>query len=779
MKHNDIQGLTAEEVSERVKNGQSNGSLDIKTKSVPKIFRDNIFTLFNIINVILAVLVAFVGSWRNMLFMGVIVSNIAIGIFQEIRSKRVIDRLSIISAPKAHLIRDGSEQVLPVSEIVTDDIMLLARGRQVCADAVVLDGECEADESLITGESDPVAKKQGDELLSGSFIVSGNCTARAVRVGAQSTSGRITSGAKYVKKHSSEMMKAINKIIQIVSVCIVPFGLILFYKAFYVTKLPVEEGVTSTVAALIGMIPEGLVLLTSIALAVSAIRLGQRQTLCQDLYCVETLARVDVLCLDKTGTLTEGCMEVREVHPLDNDFDVDGALNAFSSAFPDPNATLRAVCERWSDGSDVSALKTIPFSSARKWSAAQFDVLGTVVLGAPSFVLGNDYAQIADICEEYASKGFRVLVLAQSPLPLCDNAPPCNTSAKALVMLSDKIRSSAPDTLDYFKQQGVALKVISGDDPVTVSSVAKRSGLGGAENYVDMGNIDDERIPDIAEKYSVFGRVTPDQKLLLVKALKAAGHKVAMTGDGVNDVLALKEADCSVAMQSGSDAARSVSQLVLLTSDFSSMPLVVEEGRRCINNIQRSAALFLVKTIFSFLLAAAFLVLPYGYPFKPIQMTLISALAIGAPSFLLALEPNKNLVRGRFIVNVMKKAAPGGISVAVGIGLLTAAESVFGFAPEDVSAMATYVTGYACFLVLGNVCRPFKKWRAAMLAVLIAAFAGAVWLFPRIFYIVPLTSAEWIALAILAAIVLSVQIAVGLTARILTKKSPHKNISRG
>lgn len=705
-----------------------------------------------------------------MLFMGVIVSNVTIGIFQEIRSKRVIDRLSIISAPKAHLIRGGSEQVLPVSDIVTDDIMLLASGRQVCADGIVLDGECEADETLITGESDPVPKKQGDELLSGSFIVSGSCAARAVRVGAQSTSGRITSGAKYVKKHSSEMMKSINKIIRVVSACIVPFGAVLFYKAFYVAKLPVEEGVTSTVAALIGMIPEGLVLLTSIALAVSAIRLGRRQTLCQDLYCVETLARVDVLCLDKTGTLTEGCMEVREVCRLDDDFDVDSALNAFASAFPEPNATLKAVRERWTDGSDVSALKTMPFSSARKWSAAQFDGLGTIALGAPGFLPCNDYARISDICGEFTEKGFRVLVLAQSPLPLTDNGLPGCISAKALLVLSDKIRASAPDTLEYFKRQGVTLKVISGDDPVTVSNIAGQAGLDDAENFVDMSKIANENIPEIAEKHTVFGRVTPNQKLLLVKALKKAGHKVAMTGDGVNDVLALKEADCSVAMQSGSDAARSVSQLVLMSSDFSSMPLVVEEGRRCINNIQRSAALFLVKTIFSFLLAAAFLVLPYGYPFKPIQMTLISALAIGAPSFLLALEPNKSLVRGSFLVNVMKKAAPGGISVAVGIGMLTAAESVFGFAPDEISSMAAYLTGFACFLVLGNVCRPFKKRRAAMLAVLIAAFAGAVRLFPEVFYIVPLSAAEWTALSVLAAVVLSVQIAAGLIARMLTKK---------
>ncbi|MDE7363120.1 MAG: cation-translocating P-type ATPase [Oscillospiraceae bacterium] len=767
MKHTDpTKGLTAAEAAERVSMGLSNGSLDIRTKSVPRIFCDNIFTLFNLINIILALLVALVGSWRNMLFMGVIVSNVAIGIFQEIRSKRVIDRLSIISAPKAHLIRDGSAQVLPVNGVVVDDILQLESGRQVCADGVVVDGECEADESLITGESDPVPKKSGDEVLSGSFIVSGACTVQVTRVGAQSASGRITSSAKYIKKHSSEMMRSINKIIRIVSVCIVPFGLILFYKALYVSELPLETGVTSTVAALVGMIPEGLVLLTSIALAVSAVRLGRKQTLCQDLYCVEALARVDTLCLDKTGTITEGCMEVREVKALDKDFDVDAALNAFAAAFPEPNATLRAVCERYSDGSPLSAVETVPFSSARKWSAAQFDALGTVALGAPSFVLGSDYSRIADICEEYTAQGFRVLVLAQSPLLLGDGLPD-DISAKALIVLSDKIRSSAPDTLAYFKEQGVALKVISGDDPVTVSNVARRAGLDGG--FVDMSKITDDELPEAAEKYTVFGRVTPEQKLLLVKALKDKGHKVAMTGDGVNDVPALKEADCSVAMQSGSDAARSVSQIVLLNSDFASMPLVVGEGRRCINNIQRSAALFLVKTIFSFLLAAAFLVLPYGYPFKPIQMTLVSALAIGAPSFLLALELNKSLVRGGFLANVMKKAAPGGISVAVGIGLLTAAENVFGFAPEEVSSMAALLTGFACFLVLGSVCKPFTKPRAVMFAALVGAFAGAALLFPGVFYIVPLTGKEWIALGVLAAVVPAVQAIVGAIAGRISK----------
>lgn len=763
MKHTDINaGLSSEEAEYRAKNGQSNGSLDIKTKSIFRIFRDNIFTLFNLINIILAVLVISVGNRRNVLFMGVIISNTTIGIFQEIRSKRMIDRLSILSAPKAHLIRDGKEAILPVCDIVVGDIMTVSSGRQVCADGVVLNGECEADESLITGENAPIPKKIGDELLSGSFIVSGYAAAQAVRVGSQSVSGRITRSAKYIKKRSSEMMDAIDKIIRIVSICIVPFGLVLFYKMFFVVKQPLESGVTSTVAALIGMIPEGLVLLTSIALAVSAIRLARAQTLCQDLYCVESLARVDVLCMDKTGTITEGCMEVCETEQLDERFDADGALSAFAAAFPEPNSTLKAVRERFPCETSPKPIRTVAFSSARKWSAAQFKGLGTLVLGAPEFVLGEDYRDIEKKCEKYAQSGMRVLVLASSPLPAEGVSLPNELSAKAIIALSDKIRRSAPDTLDYFKRQGVTLKVISGDDPKTAADAARRAGLNNSESFIDMSKVPDEIIPNIAEKYTVFGRVSPEQKLLLIKALKSLGHKVAMTGDGVNDVPALKEADCSVAMQSGSDAARSVSQLVLLNSDFSSLPLVVAEGRRCINNIRRSASLFLVKTIFSFLLAAAFLFLPFEYPFKPVQMTLISAVMIGIPSFLLALEPNKERVRGDFLTSVLKRSAPGGISVAVGIGMLTALEGILGLPPEAVSTIAALLTGTACFAVLANVCRPFKKRRAAMLAVLAVIFAAAAVFFGEFFYIMPLDHTEWRILAALIPAVLLVQLAVGI-----------------
>ena len=771
-------GLTTAEAEERIKNGLSNGDIDVKTKSIKHIFFDNIFTFFNLINVVLAVLVLIAGSFRNALFMIIIICNIGIGIFQEIRSKRVIDKLSIISAPKAYILRDGKEITMPVSDVVVDDIMLLSAGKQVCADAVIVEGECEANESLITGESDAIPKKIGDELISGSFVVSGSVKAQATRVGAQSTSGKITSGAKYIKKRSSEMMNSIDKIIRIIAVCIIPFGAVLLLKDFFVLHETFENGITTTVAALIAMIPEGLVLLTSVALAISSIRLARKQTLCQDLYCVESLARVDVLCLDKTGTITEGTQEITETILLDNDFDIKKTLGAFVSAFQDANPTLTAIADKFSEKPENALIKSIPFSSARKWSAAEFEGLGSIAVGAPSFVLGENYSKIADKCEKYTIKGFRTLVVAQSDKPLGEKTLPDNISAKAIIVMSDKIRKSAPKVLEYFKEQGVALKVISGDDPKTVSSIAVRAGLDNAENYIDMGKISDEELPDIVEKYSVFGRVTPNQKLAIIKALKEKGHKTAMTGDGVNDVPALKEADCSITVQAGSDAARAVSQIVLMDNDFASMPLVVAEGRRCINNIQRSASLFLVKTIFAFLLAVAFLFLPYTYPFRPIQMTLVGALTIGAPSFLLALEPNHNLVKGSFLENIMRKAAPGGVSAALGIGLVIVAQELFNFTADVTSTMATFLLGAACFGALWSVCYPFNKIRMVMFIVLASVFC----LIPivsenlrNLFYLKPLAVTELIVLGVLIAVVWGARFALGkLAYKIKFKRKSNK-----
>ena len=750
-------GLSTAEALSRAASGQSNGGYEIKTKSYARIICENVFTLFNLINVVLAAMVLAVGSFRNALFMGVVICNTAIGIFQSIRAKRAIDKLSIISAPKARVIRDGEENSIAVGDVVPDDIMVFSAGMQICADCLVLEGECETDESLITGESSAVFKKAGDELFSGSFVLSGYVTARAVRIGAQSASGRITSGSKYIKKTNSGMMRSINVILKVVSVCIVPFGAVLLYKSLVILKLPLGESVTAMTAALIGMIPEGLVLLTGIALAISAIRLSRRNTLCRDLFCVEALARADVLCLDKTGTLTEGRMAVSEAIPLDPEYKEE-YLSAFTGAFPERNPTLDAIWERFGGSSSYKVINTVPFSSARKWSAAAFEGPGTLVLGAPEFVFPNN-AQIAQKCEKYSENGMRTLVFARSSLPINFDFPklPDDLKALALFVLSDMLRPEAKATLEYFKRQGVEIKVISGDDPAAVSRIAERAGLENARNFADMSRVPDNEIRDIAEKYSVFGRAAPEQKLKLIKALKAAGHKTAMVGDGVNDVLALREADSSIAMNSGSDAVRAVSQIVLMNSELSPLPLVVSEGRRCINNIRRSAALFLTKTIFSFLLTAVYLFLPLNYPFKPIQLTLISAVMIGIPSFLLALEPNDARVSGGFLAHILNNSAAGAISAALGVILLTAAENFLSISPDTASTMAVTIAAAAFLGTLFHVCRPFNKARTAMFSALAVLFSGVALLFPEIFYLTSLSTAQTAALALLCIIVTVIQ----------------------
>lgn len=731
-------GLTTAQAEERVKSGRANGNFNVPTKSVKQIVKENLFTLFNLVNVILAALVISVGSYRNVLFMGVIICNIAIGIFQEVRAKRTIDKLSLISAPKAYTLRDGSVCETAVSNVVLDDIIVLNTGNQVCADGIVVSGECEVDESMITGESEAVTKHTGDEILSGSFIVCGETKAQVIRVGKDNYANKIASGAKYIKKPNSEMMNSINKIIRVVSACIVPIFLILLFKSIFITQQTYERGIVSTVAAIIGMIPEGLVLLTSIALAVSTIRLAQKKTLCQDLYCIETLARVDVLCLDKTGTITEGSMLVNDVVPLKDEVDFSAPLTALTNALTDKNPTFCAIKEKFGGETDWVTKTVIPFSSAKKWSAAAFDSKGTYIIGAAEFILGENNS-VTPKTVQYSEKGKRVLLLAHS-----DNYPdgkelPRGIEPLALIIISDKIRAEAKDTLDFFAKQGVELKVISGDNPVTVANIAKEAGMKNADKFVDASTLkSDKEIYDAAQKYTVFGRVTPYQKLELVKSLKAQGHKVAMTGDGVNDVLALKEADCSVAMQSGSDAARNVSHLVLLDSNFASMPLVVAEGRRSINNIQRSASLFLVKTIYAFILAISFVFITSPYPFSPIQLTLISGLAIGIPSFLLALEPNHNIIKGTFIANVMTRALPGGLTVALSILALVLCSTIFSIDTVTMSTMATFLTGGIAFIVLGRVCYPFNKMRMGMFILLAAAFVGAVSLFSGLFLITPI-----------------------------------------
>ena len=740
-------GLSSEQVAKLTSEGKINGTPDSPTKSVGEIIRTNTLTFFNLVNVILGVLVLLTGSLKNCLFLGVIICNTVIGIFQEIRAKKVIDKLSLISAPKVTVLRDGRSAELHSAEIVLGDLMLLNTGRQVCADCTVLEGECEVNESLITGESDPVLKKEGDELLSGSFIVSGNVKAEVVRVGADSFASKITAGAKYLKKSNSVMLKSLDRIIKVIAVCIVPMAIGLFLNAILVSEQETNRAIVSTVAALIGMIPEGLYLLASVVMAVSVIRLAAGKTLAQDMYCTETLARVDVLCLDKTGTITEGIMQVEGTELLQEDFPLDKAMTAFCACMTDDNPTFNAVKARWGGGTS-EPLRTLPFSSARKWSGAEFRQ-GSFIFGAPEFVLKEGYERIREQCERAQDEGLRVLLAAYSENKFAEHELPENITPAALILIGDVIRQEAPDTLAYFDKQGVDIKIISGDNPVTVSRIARRAGVKNAEMAVDTNLLRDDEIFEAARKYSVFGRVTPDRKLALVKALKAQGHTVGMTGDGVNDVLALKEADCSIAMQSGSDAAKHVSSLVLLDGNFASMPKVVAEGRRSVNNIQRSGTLFLTKTVYAFLLALIFMFLPLPYPFEPIQLTLISVTTIGIPSFLLALEPNTEIIRGQFIRNILRYAFPRGAAVAFcAIASVLVAE--FTELPVEVmSTLTAYTVGAVGFLALFRIMKPLRAWKIGLLAGLAGIFAGAAVLFPEMFAFRPLGLYSWIAAGVI------------------------------
>lgn len=650
-------GLTKEEVEERIKENKVNYDTSLPTKSIKTIVRENIFTLFNLINILLGVAVFCVGSYKNLLFLIVIFCNTAISIIQEINSKRAVDKLSILAQAKVNCIRDGEKQEIGINSIVLDDLLMLETGNQIVADSIILEGEVEVNESFITGESDVIYKRKGDTLLSGSFVVSGKCKAEVIHIGDENYTSKISSGAKYVKKVNSEIMKSLNGIIKIVSIAIVPIGILLFFNQLGLTENSFKNAVVNTVAAIIGMIPEGLVLLTSTVLAVSVIRLSKRKVLVQELYCIETLARVDTLCLDKTGTITEGTMEVNDIIEITKSKEeLEEILSEISSASDDNNSTIEAIRAKYKNKQKWKVINKIPFSSQKKWSGICFKDKGSYIIGAPEFVLREKYDEYKERIEKY-SNDYRVIIVANSEGDFIEKELPDKLEVLGFVLISDVIRKEASKTLKYFKEQGVNIKIISGDNPITVSKIAKRAGVENSEKYINMQEIKTkEQLEKAAKEYTIFGRVTPVQKKELVQALKKEGHTVAMTGDGVNDVLALKEADCSIAMASGSDATRNVAELVLLDSNFASMPEIVLEGRRTINNIERSATLFLVKTIYASILAIIFLFVNMPYPFMPIQLTLISTVTIGIPSFVLALEPNKERIKGKFLRNVISRA---------------------------------------------------------------------------------------------------------------------------
>ena len=737
-----ITGLTDEEVRQRVEEGLTNRA-DISTdKTTKEIVISNVFTYFNLIFLVITILLIMVGSFRNLTFLPIIIGNTVIGIVQEIRAKKTLEKMSLLNAPHADVIRNGSVKQISTEELVKDDVILLTAGKQICADAVVISGNIQVNESLLTGEADEVEKTEGSTLMSGSFVVSGECYARLEKVGNESYISKLSLEAKSMGgKEQSEMIRSINLIVKWVGIVIIPIGLILFWQSHFVNGESITKSVTSTVAAIIGMIPEGLYLLTTVALALSTMKLARKKVLLHDMKSIETLARVDVLCVDKTGTITEPDMKLKEIFLCKNS-GADGTQTAltldelkslildYANASVDNNATMLALKAYAADAltNNTSALHRTTvsqqaFSSSLKYGSVTFSD-GTYLLGAPESIMHEDFARIEEEIIPYADKGDRVLLFARYDGENVENGINGSVTPLGFVALANPIRENAVKTFEYFKSQGVAIKVISGDNPRTVSRIAIQAGIESAESFVDAATLDTEdKIADAVNKYTVFGRVTPKQKKQLVKALQAKGHTVAMTGDGVNDILAMKDADCSVAMASGSEAAAQAAQVVLLDSDFAHMPDVVYEGRRVVNNIQRSASLFLVKNIFSLLLSLFSVILMVTYPLEPAQVSLISMFTIGVPGFLLALEQNKDRIKGHFITNVMLKALPGGLTDVIAVGALVVCGEVFCISDASIGTIATLVLSVVGFMILFKISEPLNGMKYA---VIIGNIAGLV-----------------------------------------------------
>lgn len=725
-------GLTQAQVKERMEKGWSNAPVDSPSKTTKEIIISNVFTYFNLIFLVIAVLLLLVGAFRDLTFLPVIICNTLIGIIQEIRSKKVLDKLSVLNAPKATVVREGKLQTIPAEKAVLDDVVKFQAGNQICADATVIDGEVQVNESLLTGESDEITKKPGDTLMSGSFVVSGSCLGRLEQVGADSYISKLTLEAKATKEgEQSEMIRSLDKLVQIVGFLIIPIGIVLFGQQYLLGDSSIKTSMQAMVAAIIGMIPEGLYLLASVALVVSVMRLATKKVLVHDMKCIETLARVNVLCVDKTGTITENTMKVHDVvslEPYEKEElpPLKELLGDFAHAMSKDNITMAAMQEYFTQGSGQVATSVTSFSSAFKYSSVTFHTT-SYVLGAPEFVLRDDYEIYKETIESYGSEGYRVLVFGRY-----EGTPDGKALTEAvipygLVLLANPIRKEAWETFQYFADQGVDIKVISGDNPVTVSKVASQAGIANADNYIDASQL---KTPDDIKravlKYTVFGRVTPDQKRQFVRALKEAGKTVAMTGDGVNDVLALKDADCSIAMASGSDAAAQASQLVLLESNFSCMPSVVLEGRRVVNNIERSASLFLVKNICSFLLSLFSMAFMITYPLEPSQISMVAMFTIGIPAFLLAMEPNKKMIEGHFLTNVLLKALPAGLTDVLIVGFLTVFGQTFGMSNEEISTAATLLLAIVGLMILFKISKPMNVFRWIVWSAMVAGLLFCV-----------------------------------------------------
>ena len=779
-----LTGLTDEQVNERIEQGKVNADENPNTRTYKQIVRENTLTFFNFLNLVLLILVLMVGSYKNAFFVGIIIINTLIGIAQEIRAKKTIDKLAILTAKKSIVIREGKKWTVPTEELVLDDLVCLKTGDQVPADAKVLEGSVEVNESLLTGESDNLPKNVGDELFSGSFVTSGEACCQIIHVGKDNYAAQITSEAKEFKRHNSELKNSLNAILKVISIIIVPLGALLFYKQYYIVGNTFKDSIVSMVAGVLGMIPEGLVLLTSVALTLGALVLANKKTLVQELYCIETLARVDTLCLDKTGTITEGTMCVERVEPWgevsrnrdtdeiptededepkvvltkekqpenpETSTEVVSAENSAGSTeqpdlheienmmanlmyvLKDQNATIDALRKRFPAKSSMTLEHIIPFSSDRKYSGAVFEDNGTYLMGAAQFLFPEGREDILEVCQNYAEEGLRVLVLAHSTQMAEGTELPENLEPAALLLLTDVIREEAPDTLQFFDSQEVDLKVISGDDPVTVSAIAKRAGLKNAENYVDATALEtEEQLEEAVAKYSVFGRVTPQQKKEMVQALQKQGHTVAMTGDGVNDVLALKEADCSIAMAQGSDAAKNIANVVLLDSNFASMPHIVNQGRRVVNNIRTAASMFLIKTMFSVMLSLLTIFFGNAYPFEPIQMSLISACAVGIPTFLLAQENNYDKIDHTFLRHVFLNAFPAAITISSCVfAVMLVCQNVY-HSNAMLNTACVLVTGWNYMAALKTVYAPLNTYRKTIIYGMQFIFFSAAVIFQKI-----------------------------------------------
>lgn len=752
-------GLTDEQVQERILKGQTNHTPNRNVKTYKRIFFENTVTFFNILCLAVAISLICVGAWSNCLFMAIIIINTAIGIIQEIRAKKTIEKLSLLTAPAVKVVRSGIEQTITTDEVVIDDIVVLSNGKQVVADCSIVEGSVEVNESMLTGESLPIKKKVGDTLLAGSFIVSGNCKCRVEKVGSNNYIQQLSAKAKQYRRPQSELFNSLKGIIKVIGIIIIPIAILMIINNYSATN-SITKTVTQTAGSIIGMIPSGMFLLCSVTLTVSVIKLSRRQALVQDLYCVEMLARVNVLCLDKTGTITDGTMKVYNCIQLSNtNFTLKRIMGSMLSALGDNNQTSQALINYFGYNKELKPITTLPFSSTRKLSAVTFENAGTYIMGAPEFVIPNNPDEkINNLVEQYSKDGYRVLLVAYSSSNIIKDNPPSNRTPVALLILEDRIRDDAVSTIAWFKNNDVKVKIISGDNPLTVAEIAKRVGVENTESFINLEGLNEKQVIAAANKYTVFGRVTPEQKAILIKAIKADGNTVAMTGDGVNDILALKEADCSIAMASGSEAVRSVSHMVLLNSDFGSMPATVLEGRRVINNVQKSSSLFFMKTIFTIVFSIICLILRTPYPLSTVQMLLMETFVIGIPSFFLAFLPNNKRISGKFIYNLIRNALPGAITLILNVSsiylfiYLTTGDIKPAPQLELISTMCALTLTFTGLGLLIRLCKPWTVLTGLLFGTMLTLCILGIAFLPNFFNLIPIDLTSKLYVTILAII---------------------------